>query len=471
MKALSSGWSDVFCVTLFFCRKRGCRNGIYVREVKNLTNTGIISRVISGSIADEMGLTAGDKIVSVNGKTIRDIIDLSFALAEEYVELIIEKANGEQELLEIEKDFDEDIGIEFESAVFDNVRQCANRCIFCFVDQMPKGMRESLYIKDDDYRLSFLYGNFITLTNLMSRDFERINRLHLSPLYVSVHTTDGKLRAEMLGNKQASNIMSQLSRLFDSGVEIHTQIVLCPGINDGYVLEKTIRDLYAATPNVLSLAIVPVGLTRYREGCYPLSVFNQEKAREVIVMVHRWQERCRQEIGSSFVYLSDEFYLSAGMEIPEANFYDGFPQLENGVGIVRNFLTEWEEVLAMKSDGYEMPLYLDVVCGVSAHKILEPLLRQLVIPNLIVRVIAVENVFFGSSVTVTGLLTGRDILDALQKQQGCRSGVIIPGIALRKGESVFLDGITPADLERELGTPVRIAYFAQDLYTLLSAWR
>nr|WP_232199143.1 DUF512 domain-containing protein [Thermosinus carboxydivorans] len=435
-----------------------------------LASKGIIARVLPNSIASELELVPGDRLLAVNGKPVQDIIDLSFALAEETVELLVEKANGEQELIEIEKDYNEDLGIEFESAVFDQVRRCANRCIFCFVDQMPPGMRGSLYVKDDDYRLSFLYGNFITLTNLGPRDLERIRRFHLSPLYVSVHATDGDVRQKMLGNKRAGQIMQQLRDLIDAGVELHTQVVLCPNINDGLILEKTIADLAELYPHVLSLAIVPVGLTRFREGCYPLKSFTADQAAAIINTVHHWQRRFQQQWGTAFVYLADEFYLAAGHPIPEYDLYGDFPQLENGVGIVRAFLAEWEK---QTTDGaaYAEKHYIDVVCGVSAAKIIEPLLADLKIPNLYTRVVAVENIFFGPSVTVTGLLTGQDILTALRRLPGPRTGVIIPGVALRKGEAVFLDDLTPDKLAQELGTAVRTAYFAKDLHHLLTAWR
>lgn len=432
--------------------------------------SGIISKVLPDSIAMEAGLEAGDRLITVDGENVRDIIDLSFALADENVELLIEKSNGERELLEIEKDYDEDLGIEFESAVFDGVRRCANRCIFCFVDQMAPGMRESLYVKDDDYRLSFLYGNFVTLTNITPQDMDRIRRLHLSPLYISVHTTNGALREKMLNNKNAGKIMSQLDTLITNGIEMHTQIVLCPDINDGSELEKTIGDLYALHPNVLSMAIVPVGLSRYRENCYSLQVFTPQQALDVVTMVNKWQQKCRKENGTSFVYLSDEFYLAAGQPIPEYDFYDGFPQLENGIGLIRNFLHEWEQE-AIAGDGYKEPHHIDVLCGVSAEKILGPLLDAVKIPNLTIRVISVENNFFGTDITVSGLLTGQDILATLGQDQGKRTGVIIPGTSLRKGEGIFLDNMTLDELERRAAVPVRAAYGAEDLRQLLQAWR
>ncbi|MEG6585699.1 DUF512 domain-containing protein [Dendrosporobacter sp. 1207_IL3150] len=437
--------------------------------MKNLSYYGIVTGVNPDSIAEEIGIEAGDRLLEVNGQKLRDIIDLSFVLADENVELLIEKPNGDQEVIEIEKDYDEDLGIQFESAVFDGIRRCANKCIFCFVDQMAPNMRESLYVKDDDYRMSFLYGNFVTLTNLTEQDFDRIRRLHLSPLYISVHTTDGPTRAKMLNNKNAAKIMEQLTRLTDMGIELHTQVVLCPSVNDGEILEKTIADLYKLSPSVLSLAIVPVGLSRYRDDCYPLDGFTQEQACNIISMVTNWQNKCRTEIDNSFVYLADEFYIAANQPIPEYEMYDDFPQIENGVGLVRDFLAEWESCTEI-SKGYSKPTYLDVVCGKSAEKIIEPLMAEVRIPNLHIRVVPVENAFFGTRITVTGLLTGQDIVGTLNSLPGERTGVIIPGIALRKGEEVFLDNYKLQDIENQLKVPVHAAYGAAGLHQLLQAW-
>lgn len=437
-----------------------------------MAHCGIIAKIQPDSIASEFDLEPGDRIISVNGLVMNDIIDLSFAWADENIELLIEKKNGEQQILEIEKDYDEELGIEFESAVFDGIRKCANRCIFCFVDQMAPHMRESLYVKDDDYRLSFLYGNFVTLTNLGPNDLERIRKFHLSPLYISVHTTDGPIREKMLRNRNAGHITEQLKTLIDNGVEVHTQVVLCPEINDGLILEKTFEDLRMLHPGVRSLAIVPVGLSKYRGHCFPLRVFTSAEAERIIAKVTDWQQKCRKTYGHSFVYLADEFYLAAGQTVPEYEFYDEFPQIENGVGIVRAFLQDWQEVAAAKpASSYGKPVYLDVVCGTSAEKILKPLLREYAIPNLSIRLLPVINEFFGPNITVTGLLTGRDIGKALAALPGPRTGVIIPGVALRKGESVFLDNSSPTDLENTLNTKVRVAYGAKDLRELLTGWR
>lgn len=436
-----------------------------------MAGKGIIAGVVQGSIAAELEIKPGDVLLAVNDKPVKDIIDLSFALADEYVELLVARQDGEQELIAIEKDYDEDLGLEFESAVFDRVRPCANKCLFCFVDQMPAGLRESLYVKDDDYRLSFLYGNFITLTNLTKADLNRIRSLHLSPLYVSVHATDGEVRARLLGSKRAAAIMDQLRELADMGTELHTQVVLCPGYNDGEVLGRTIKDLYELRPHVRSLAVVPVGLTRHRPaGGKPLRTFTPDEARSIIAQVSEWQKHSRRETGEGFIYLADEFYLGAGEAIPSYDEYDDFPQLENGVGLVRTFLADWEAARPVSS-GYQEPFHLDVVCGRSAATVLAPLLAGIAIPNLRPRLVPVTNEFFGASVTVTGLLTGGDIAAALASLSGPRDGIIIPGVSLRKGENVFLDGLTPSSIADRLAKPVRVAFSATDLKQLLAEWR
>lgn len=433
--------------------------------------SAIITNVSPDSIGEELGLVPGDKLLKVNGESCKDLIELSFALAEEELELLIEKADGTQEIIELEKDYDDELGLSFDSAVFNGVRRCGNNCVFCFVDQMPPNMRESLYVKDDDYRLSFLYGNFVTLTNITPMDMERIYREHLSPLYISVHTTNEDLRVKMLNNKHAGKINAHLKELIKHDIEVHTQIVLCPGINDGQELEKTITDLSLLGTNVLSSAIVPVGLSRFREGLFHLDGFTPEEAKTIIKTVEVWQRKYREKIGNSFVYLADEFYLAANYPIPENELYDGFPQLENGIGIVRSFIDEWrQEAKETAPKPYQEPHYIDVVCGHSAEKVLKPLLSELNVANLYIRVVPVENKFFGLQITVTGLLTGQDIIDKLAKFAGPRTGIILPGVALRKGEEVFLDNISIDELEKQLKIPVRVAYSAAELHELLCNW-
>ena len=431
---------------------------------------GLISAVVPGSIADKLSIVAGDILLAVDDSPVQDIIDLSFALAEENITLTIQKNTGKRRIYKIKKKYNDDIGLEFESAVFDGVRQCANKCVFCFVEQMPQGMRSSLYVRDDDYRLSFLYGNFITLTNLTNKDKQRIRRLHLSPLYISVHTTNDELRAGMMNNKKAGCILAELKELADDGIEFHLQIVLCPGINDNLELEKTFRDLYALRPAALSVAVVPVGLTKYREQCFTLQAMTTTQANVVIEKVTEWQKMCRKETGAGFIYLADEFYIKAQKSLPGYSEYDDFPQLENGIGMVRNFLTEWEQAQPTSARGYAEPLSIKIICGTMAGEILRPLLDKLDIPNLKINLVVVVNKFFGEQITVTGLLTGVDILAALKADDTGCDGIIIPGIALRKGENVFLDGMSPEHIVQEIGSTFKIANSATDLRNLLNKW-
>ncbi|MBR1761587.1 MAG: DUF512 domain-containing protein [Schwartzia sp.] len=432
-------------------------------------NYGTVLRVASGSLGEELGLLPGDKIVSVNGEPLRDIIDFSFAMAEEEIDLLVERTDGERELLSFDKEFDEELGVEFASAVFNGIRSCANHCLFCFVDQVAPDMRESLYVKDDDYRLSFLYGNFITMTNMGERDFRRISAYHLSPLFVSVHTTDMELRKKLLGTPRAAELMEQLDRLDAAGTEYHAQVVLCPGLNDGETLDKTIADMMARRPQALSLAIVPVGLTRFRENCYPLSPFDQAGAARIIEQVEKWQEKSRAKSGENFVYLADEFYLQAGVPLPEEEEYDGFPQLDNGVGLARSFIEEWNEAARDKTAGYKQPFSVTVVCGVSIAPVFHELVDALALPNLTVRILPVENRWFGSSVTVSGLLTGADMLAALSCGK-TTDAVILPRSALRSGENVFLDDMTLAAFFEKCGREVRTALSGGELYRLLAHW-
>lgn len=432
---------------------------------------GTVLRVAEGSLAEELGLLPGDKIVSVNDQPLRDIIDLSFAMAEEEIDLLVEHEDGEQELFSFDKDVDEELGAEFTSAVFDGIRSCANHCLFCFVDQVAPDMRESLYVKDDDYRLSFLYGNFITMTNMGERDFQRIAAYHLSPLFVSVHTTDMELRAKMLGTPRAAELLKQLDRLDDAGTEYHAQIVLCPGLNDGEILDKTIADMMARRPYAQSLAIVPVGLTQFRENCYPLTPFDKAGALRVIEQVGKWQKRSRATSGENFVYLADEFYLMAGLPLPEEEEYDGFPQLDNGIGLARSFISEWKEAAAeYEATGYDEPLSVEIVCGVSIAPVFQKLIDELSVKNLTVRLRSVENRWFGPSVTVSGLLTGADILASLSEAEPGAALVVVPRCALRSGENVFLDDMTLATFAEKAGREVRTALSGGELFRLLTHW-
>ena len=431
---------------------------------------GIISAIHQGSLAEELELVPGDKIISINEQELTDIIDLSFALADEEIEMLIEHENGEQEIIAFEKDIDEELGAEFESAVFGKIRQCANNCYFCFVDQVAPNMRDSLYIKDDDYRLSFLYGNFVTMTNMGPRDLERIHRLHLSPLYISVHTTNPKLRGEMLRTKRGELIMEQLAKLNEADVEYHTQVVLCPGLNDGEELDRTIQDIISMQPYAKTLGIVPVGLTKFRENCYPLKTFDAQGAKKVIEQVRHWQEKMRKQTGKNFIYLSDEFYLLAGEPLPKAEEYDGFPQLDNGIGLTRNFIEQWKET-EINPNNYQKLLNLDIICGKSAGKVIKNLVDELNIDNLNANVLALENEFFGHEVTVTGLLTGQDIIKNLKQNKANRDGIIIPSCALREGEDIFLDDYTLEDIKKAFpDEEVKVVSDAIMLKNLLADW-
>ena len=410
---------------------------------------GRIISVEAGSLAEELEIIPGDKILEVNGTKLRDIIDLSFAFADEEIELLIEHENGEQELLEFDKDYDEELGVEFESAVFDGIRRCANNCCFCFVDQVAPNMRDSLSIKDDDYRMSFLYGNFITMTNMGENDFKRIEQYHLSPLFISVQCTNPELRCEMLRCKAAGNLSAQLDRLAMADIEYHTQIVLCRGLNDGEELIRSIKDILARKPHALSMAIVPVGLTRFRQDCYPLKPFDRESAARVIEQVEFFQKQEREKTGRTFIYLGDEFYFLAGREIPVAEYYDGFPQLDNGIGLARNFM---EEFAAAQADGKKSSdtanangLHLLVVTGTAVASLFERLALELRVKNLEITVVPVPNNHFGTTVNVSGLLTAHDMRAAIKQVNGHYDGILIPESSLRVGDNIFLDDVTLAE--------------------------
>ena len=437
---------------------------------------GEILRVPEGTLADELGLAAGDKILEINGMTLRDIIDVSFAFADEEIDLLVEHADGEQEMISFDKDYDEELGVEFASAVFDGIRRCANNCYFCFVNMGAPDARQSLAIKDDDYRLSFLYGNFVTLTNMGAADFHRIEQFHLSPLYVSVQCMNPELRAQMLRCKRAADIAGQLDRLEAAGADYHTQVVLCAGLNDGAELERTIREITARRPHALSMAVVPVGITKYRTDPYPLQQFDAAGAADVIELVERWQRKLREETGRTFLYLGDEFYFLAGREVPDERWYDGFPQLDNGIGLTRNFLKDWEEAEVSAGeqatgDGTAEDVFLDVVTGTSIAPVFARLARAIEArqPQVHVRIVPVKNTFFGTTVNVSGLLTGHDILAQLQAFKGPRTGVLIPEPALRAGEDIFLDDMTLSSFCASLsGVRVEAVQSGADYYHALT---
>ena len=427
---------------------------------------GIISAVRRNTIAEAFGIMPGEKLIAVNGTNPADIIELSYLVADEIIDLSIESQDGELRHVIIEKQPDEDLGLEFESAVFDGVRYCHNKCVFCFVDQMIPGMRNTLYDRDDDFRLSFLYGNFLTLTNMKECDYERIIKTHMSPLYVSIHATDSEVRRNMMNNKNAGNILDDLQRLIDNGITIHTQVVLCPGFNDGEILEKTFKDLVALAPMVETMAVVPVGLTKNRENLPEVRLFTSVEAQNIISQVEKWQDECREKFGNSFIYLGDEFYINAGMNLPDAERYDGFPQLENGIGLSRNFLDEWENAIAAPngSDKIENAL---VPVGESAYKLLKPLFDDYNNEyKTCHKLVAVTNHFFGKTINVTGLLTGMDILNALSDFTEFNR-IILPQVVLNK-DLLFLDDMSLADFKKLYKGKVECAKNAKELKQLLA---
>ena len=424
---------------------------------------GLISAVRKNSLAEAAGIVAGDKLVSVDGVQVKDIIELSFYTSDYEVELELENAQGQRRQVHIDKYPDEDLGLEFEAAVFDKVSTCYNNCIFCFVDQMIPGMRKGLYVRDDDYRLSFLYGNFITLTNLKEEDFQRIIQTHMTPLYVSVHATDPKVRCEMMHNRFAGELMDKLERLFAAGIEVHTQIVCCPGYNDGEILAKSFHDLYARHPHVLTMAVVPVGITKHREGLHPLRTFTKEEAAALIDQVTPWQRQCREETGKTFIYLGDEFYLLAGRDVPTAEWYDGFPQLENGISLTRSFVDEWQATLPSLSS-YQAASPAVIPVGESAFTVLQPLLDALNKQfNTAHSFVPEPNQFFGGKVNVTGLLTASDILSTC-KESGKR--LILPAVVLNN-DKLFLDDTALEQFRKEYPGKVDIAKDAKELLHLL----
>lgn len=413
-----------------------------------------VSEVQPDSIAMEMGLEPGDVLLEINGNIIEDVFDYHYLTNDEYIELLVQKQDGEQWLLEIEKDLQEELGIVFENSLMDNYRSCSNKCIFCFIDQMPPGMRETLYFKDDDSRLSFLQGNYVTLTNMSDHDIERIVHYHLSPINISVHTTNPKLRCEMLHNRFAGKALDKIAKLYDAGIEMNGQIVLCKGVNDGDELERTIADMKQCLPYMKSLSVVPVGLSRFREGLYPLEPFAREDAREVLEIIHRWQRTAMEEYGLHFVHASDEWYLLAEETLPEEVSYDGYPQLENGVGMLR-LLHDEVETYTQELKGDDRKITCTIATGELAaapiEGYLEPLKRKYC--GLNIQVYPVRNDFFGPSITVAGLVTGSDLLKQLQgKKLGDK--LLIPCHMLRSGESVFLDDVTVEELEEKLNVPV-----------------
>ena len=419
-------------------------------------NKHIIKTVQPGSIAEELEIEPGDELISINDQEIEDVFDYHYLVNDDYLTVLIRKTNGEEWELEIEKDYEEDLGIEFDNGLMDEYRSCRNNCIFCFIDQMPPGMRETLYFKDDDSRLSFLQGNYVTLTNMSDHDIDRIIKYHLGPINISFQTTNPELRCKMLHNRFAGDIFPKVQRLYEAGIEMNGQIVLCKGVNDGEELERSIRDLSQYLPHLRSVSIVPVGLSKYRDGLYPLEPFTKEDACEVLDLIHGWQEKLYKEWGNHFIHAGDEWYILAERPIPEEKTYDGYLQLENGVGMVRLLEEEVVQTLAGMT-GDDRKIHRTIATGELAA----PFLRKHVesvrkkYPNVDIQVLAIKNEFFGGKITVAGLITGTDLISQLKgKDLGDR--LLLTNHMLKSGEPVFLDDVTVDDVQNALQIKVSI---------------
>ncbi|MBK5239902.1 DUF512 domain-containing protein [Clostridium sp.] len=436
-----------------------------------------IAKILPESIAEEIKLQVGDRLISINGNAVIDIIDYKFLITDELINIEIEKTDGEVWEIEVEKDYDEDLGIEFIDPMLDKPKSCHNKCIFCFIDQLPPGMRETLYFKDDDSRLSFFQGNFVTLTNMKEEDIDRIIRYKISPINVSVHTTDVELRKLMLNNKFAGNVYDRLKRLSEGDIKINCQVVSCPGINNGKELLKTIEDLYKLYPNIENLAVVPVGITKYREGLFNLTLYDKATALKEIQSVKELQEKYTSEIGSPFVRLSDEFYVVAGVDVPCEEFYNGYEQLEDGIGMIRLLRSVIDEDVAnLKLDNSGSFTF---VTGHSAYAEMLSVSKKITLINdkIKIQVKKIHNNFFGEMITVAGLLTGKDIIQQLVDEK-LGEYLIIPSNMFKSGyelgnneKQIFLDNITVSDLEKSLRTKVLICdYSGEDLIHIINEY-
>ncbi|WP_326513715.1 DUF512 domain-containing protein [Clostridium intestinale] len=429
-----------------------------------------ITSVEPNSLGEELGIEVGDYLVSINDTPVKDIIDYKFLMNDEYIEVEIEKSDGEVWILEADKDIQEDLGVDFESSIMDKAKSCSNKCIFCFIDQLPGGMRDTLYFKDDDSRLSFLQGNFVTLTNMKEEDIDRIISYRISPINVSVHTTDPKLRVQMLNNRFAGNLYDRLKRLAEAEIEINAQIVVVPGINNGEELKRTVEDLYKLYPSVQNVAAVPIGITKHRKGLKELEIFNKYTAKKEIEDLKKLQQKYIKEIGAPFVRLSDEFYVLAEMDLPSEDFYGEYDQLEDGIGMItlfRKYIKDSINYLGNKNKGS-----FTIASGVSAYK--ELLWASEVIkeanPNIILDVHEIKNYFFGETITVAGLLTGKDIIEQL-KGKIKTDYLILSSNMFRKGyelsnskEQIMLDDMKIIDIEKALNIKVIVVdYTGEDL--------
>jgi len=423
-----------------------------------MLNPAKITKVLPDSIGLEMGFEPGDAIASINGTKPRDLIDYQFLCADEYLELEVIDAQGVTHNVELEKDYDTDLGLEFETALFDGLIQCNNHCPFCFIDQQPPGKRESLYFKDDDYRLSFLYGSYLTLTNLRDREWQRIEQMRLSPLYVSVHATEPEVRTRLLKNSRAGEILDQLQWFQERRLQIHAQVVVCPGINDGEHLTRTLLDLAqfhtGDIPAVASIAVVPVGLTRFRPTEDELIPVSKEKAIEVIEQVQKMQTQFQSEFGSNVAWLADEWFLIAEQDLPPESHYEDYPQIGNGVGSIRLFIKEFQTTAEkMLPKEIATPRNFTWVVGNAVAQAFQPLVAQLnTVEGLSINLVPLRSEYWGQEITVTGLLTGQDILAGLSGEN-LGEGVLLPSLMLKHGDTKFLDDLTVEEISNKLDIP------------------
>lgn len=425
-------------------------------EIKDTTETrNIIEDVILGSISDEIGIEPGDILISINEQRIKDVIDYKYLLADENLFLEIEKSNGEIWQFEIEKDYGEDLGIIFTNPLIDRAKTCQNKCMFCFIDQLPPNMRDTLYFKDDDSRLSFLQGNFLTLTNMSEDDIERIIDYRLSPINISVHTTNPELRIRMLKNKNAGKVFKILKRFYDANLEINCQVVLVPNVNDKQELENTIKDLSSLYPSVASVAVVPVGITKYRENLEKLDIFDKSLSNELIQQINKMQKEYLEQIETRFVFASDEFYCVSDLPLPNFDEYEGFPQYENGVGLLRSFKTEIVERLNKQKDLVSFTNKIIFATGTLAYDFIHKISKIIMLKfkNLEIQVIPIKNNFFGETITVSGLITASDLIEQLSDFDNFEY-VLIPDSMLKSGEDLFLDNISLENASKMLNKKI-----------------
>lgn len=416
-----------------------------------------ITEVLPGGIGEEVGIEKGDILLAINGQRIEDVFDYRYLLSDEEVVVLIRKSSQEEWEYDIEKDINEDLGLIFENELMDKLKACRNKCVFCFIDQLPPHMRKAVYFKDDDWRMSFLNGNYITLTNMSDRDIERLIYYRLSPMNISVHATDSEVRKKMLNNKFAGDILERIKEIIDANIEVNCQVVLCKGLNDGRVLDKTIGDLGKFLPAIKSTSVVPVGISKFRHELFPLIPFEKEDAKETLDIIHKWQDYYKENYGNTFIYAADEFYLTAGVNVPPIEKYEDFPQIENGVGMLALMEAEFEEYYKELPEELPDPIEISIATGVAPYPFINGLVNKLKnkYPNLSVHIYPIINYFFGDKITVAGLMTGRDILEQL-KNKDLGERLLLPQNTFRENDTILLDDVYANDLQEQLGIPIEI---------------